>query len=69
MIAMLHGHSDRVNCVTWTRGDAASSSPWLLSGAADNNIIVWKCVDEMVTCITVLIKVLTVFGHYYTLPK
>ncbi len=48
MTTVLHGHSDRVNCVAWEQrgADAGSvSSPLLLSGAADNNIIIWKCAD------------------------
>ena len=57
--SMLHAHSDRVNCVSWLRVDAVSSPAsqnQLLSGAADNNVIIWKCVDEtsaMVTSLTV----------------
>ena len=49
MTAMLHGHTDRVNCVAWVRSDVATAktgSPLLLSGAADDNVIVWKYADE-----------------------
>lgn len=55
---LLHGHTGRVNCVRWVSNttsptDAAPlpdaslspSCPLLVSGAADNKVMVWKSKD------------------------
>ena len=57
MVAMLHGHCDRVNCVRWVTprsghaqytGDHRTAVE-LVSGSVDRSIIVWtKGEDEVV---------------------
>ena len=53
VVAMLHGHSDRANCVRWVSPRSGHAQyMWehraaveLVSGSVDKNVIVWKKSD------------------------
>ncbi|XP_051825717.1 elongator complex protein 2 isoform X2 [Antechinus flavipes] len=52
VIDTLNGHTARVNCVQWIKNQDNSVAIELISGGADNQMILWEIQDNKLTAIT-----------------
>uniref|UniRef100_A0A8C4VKS4 Elongator complex protein 2 n=2 Tax=Gopherus evgoodei TaxID=1825980 RepID=A0A8C4VKS4_9SAUR len=57
VVAMLNGHTGRVNCVQWIHKQDGSAETELISGGSDKQLIVWETQNKQ------LVKFIRLEGH------